>query len=540
MLVRLRPLAVGLVLTTALAVAGEPVDLDAVTRIREEGFRRSQVMETLRVLTDEIGPRLTGSPQMKEANEWTRDKLAEWGLENAALESYEFGRGWSFSRVSVHMTAPRAMPLIALPKAWTPGTKKTVRGPVMRVDLDSEQDLEKHAGKLKGKILLLDDAADVSDGDSPELQRYDDVDLERIESFRIPGDRRRGGRSRWLKRWEFAKKRNAFLVEEKVLATIDASSRDGGKVRLGSGGSYTPGESAGVPALTMTIEHYNQLIRLLDHDHEVELEIEVDATFHDDDTLAYNTVAELPGTDLADEVVMVGAHLDSWHPGTGAADNASGCAVAMEALRILKAAGLKPRRTIRVGLWSGEEQGLLGSRQYVKRHFATRPEPEDEEQRALPERMRERTWPIQPLAGHETFSAYFNLDNGSGKIRGIYAEENAAARPIFESWLEPLHDLGADTVTLRRTGGTDHTAFNDVGLPGFQFIQDRLDYFSRAHHTNMDLYDRLQPDDMKQASVVMAVFLYHAAQRDELFPRRPMPQKPPEEEKEEEKKEEGD
>ena len=288
----------------------------------------------------------------------------------------------------------------------------------------------------------------------------------------------------------------------------------------------------------MSTEQYNLVTRLLEDDVEVELELDVRSRFHDDDLMAYNTTAEIPGGDLADEVVMVGAHLDSWHAGTGATDNAAGCAVAMEAVRILMALEVKPRRTIRVALWSGEEQGLRGSRAYVEEHFASRPETEDPDQLALPEFLRDTTWPLSAKAEHEGLSAYFNLDNGSGRIRGIYVEENAAAKPIFAAWLEPLADLGADTVTMRRTGGTDHMAFNGVGLPGFQFIQDGLDYRSQTHHTNMDVYDHLNAADMKQASVVMATFLYHAAMRDEMIPRKPFPEERPEDD--EKKTEEGD
>jgi hypothetical protein len=506
--------------------AEEAIDWDAVNRIRDEGFARSQVMETLRRLTDELGPRLTGSPQGQEASRWTRDRLAEWGLENAHLEAWgPFGRGWSFSRSAVHMKVPRETPLLALPKAWTPSPKKAVRGLAMKVKIESEEDFEQYRGQLKGKILFTAEARELEPAEEAAFQRRTQADLEQLAAFPIPGEPS-DYRERARKRWDLRRKLNEFLVEEKALATVDISSRDGGTLRLGGAGSREPAESVGVPAVAMALEHYNWILRLLDEEQEVGLEIDVRSRFHDDDLMAYNTIAEIPGSDLADEVVMLGAHLDSWHAGTGANDNAAGSAVMMEAVRILRALDLAPRRTIRIALWTGEEQGLLGSRAYVEQHLASRPESEDAEELKLPPYLRERTWPIAPKAKHQTLSVYFNLDNGSGKIRGIYGQSNAAAKPIFERWLEPFHDLGADTVVTRNTGGTDHLAFDAVGLPGFQFIQDQLDYSTRTHHTNLDVFDHAVEDDLKQASVIVASFVYHAAMRDEKFPRKPLPQKP--------------
>ncbi len=312
---------------------------------------------------------------------------------------------------------------------------------------------------------------------------------------------------------------------------MEPSSRLNGVVRVAGGGSWEPGQSVGVPALVMAAEHYNQILRLVEHGRPVELEIDIAARFHDGDLQAYNTVAEIPGTDKKGEVVMAGAHLDSWHSGTGATDNAAGSAVVMEAARILKALGVKPRRTIRFALWSGEEQGLLGSRAYVKQHFATRPESRDPQQQELPERYRDDTWPLDLKPEHARLAAYFNLDNGAGRIRGIYAEENVAVKPIFAAWLTPFADLGAGAVTLRATSGTDHVPFDRVGLPGFQFIQDKMDYRTRTHHTQLDTYDHLKRQDLMQASVIMAAFLYDAAMRPEPLPRKPLPQEAPKEEK---------
>lgn len=520
-----------LVVPFSMLEAEEPVDLAMVTRIRNEGLHRSQVMEIVSHLTDGIGPRLTGSPQLKEANEWTRKKLEEWGLADAHLEAYPFGRGWSFSKSSVRMVEPREAPLSAFPKAWTPGTDGPVRGVVMRADLKSEKDFEPYKGKLAGKILLLDAIEELEDADKPDFQRYSREELDDIAAFEIEEGRGEGWRKRALERLSLRRALAEFLTSEKVTATVEVSNRPHGIVRVTGGGSWELGENPGVPALVMAREHYSQIVRMLDAGRPVELEIDVAARFHDDDTRAYNTVAEIPGTDRRGEIVMAGAHLDSWHTATGATDNAAGVAVVMEAVRILKALGVKPRRTIRVALWTGEEQGYDGSLAYRKEHFATRPEPADPEQKKLPERYREDTWPLTLKPDHAKLSAYFNLDNGTGRIRGIYTEENAAVKPIFEAWLAPFADLGADTVTLRTTGGTDHISFDRIGLPGFQFIQDQMDYSSRTHHTHLDDLDHIRADDLKQASVVMASFLYHAAMRPEMLPRKPLPQEPPKKKK---------
>jgi carboxypeptidase Q len=523
-------LALLLLAPFSTAQAQGAVDLEMVTRIRNEGLRHSQVMETVTHLTDGIGPRLTGSPQMKEANEWTRKKLEEWGLANAHLEAYPFGRGWSFSKSAVRMVAPREVPLSAIPKAWTPGTEGPLRGEVMRVDLESEKDFEQYKGKLAGKILFLEGSRESEDPEEPGVRRYSREELDGLAAFEAEEEREEGWRRRAFERQNRRRAMAEFLSAEKVAATVERSGRLHGVVRVVAGGSWEPGESPGVPALVMSREHYNKVIRMLDAGRPVELEVDVAARFHDEDTRAYNTIAEIPGTDKKLEIVMAGAHLDSWHAATGATDNAAGVAVVMEAVRILKALGVKPRRTIRVALWSGEEQGYGGSLAYTKEHFATRPEPTDPEQKKLPERFREDTWPLVLKPEHARLSAYFNLDNGTGKIRGIYAEENAAVKPIFEAWLTPFADLGADTVTLRRTGGTDHVPFDRIGLPGFQFIQDQMDYSTRTHHTHLDDLDHIRADDLKQASVIMASFLYHAAMRPEMLPRKPLPQEPPKKE----------
>ncbi|MFL6197394.1 MAG: M20/M25/M40 family metallo-hydrolase [Thermoanaerobaculia bacterium] len=517
--------ALPLFLAPAFARAEEPVDLSMMTRIRDEGMHHSQVMDTVFHITDVIGPRLTASPQLKEANEWTRKQFEAWGLSNAHLEGYPFGRGWEWEGCEVRLVAPRGAVLVAIPKAWTPGTNGPVRAEVMKAKITEEKDLEEYRGKVAGKILLVDEAKEFTQPEEAQFSRYSQEELEKLADFNTDTEER-DWRAGAIKRWKLRRAVNEFMEKEKVAAVVEASGRVNGVVRVTSGGSWEPGESVGAPSLVMMAEHYNQILRLLDEGEKVELEIDVPARFLDGEGKAYNTVAEIPGTDKKDEIVMAGAHLDSWHAGTGATDNAAGSAVVMEAARILKSLGVKPRRTIRFVLWTGEEQGYYGSIAYVRQHFATRPETKDPEQLKVPERYRVDTWPLQLKPEHAKLAAYFNIDNGTGKVRGIYTEENAAVRPIFEAWLAPFADLGARTVTMRATGGTDHVPMDRVGLPGFQFIQDQMEYETRTHHTNLDTYDHLQKEDLMQASVVMAGFLYDAAMRSEPLPRKPLPQEP--------------
>ncbi len=507
--------------------AGERVDLDMIGRIRAEGLQRSQVMDTLWELTDVIGPRLTGSPAARAANDWTRQRFAAWGLADAHLEPFPFGRGWSYSHAYVRLVAPREAPLFAaVPEAWTPGTRGPVRGQLLRVKIEAEKDFEQYKGKLAGKILLLDEPLEQKEPSGGEFKRYDRAGLEALAEYEPPSQRS-DLRERARKRRALARARSEFFAKEGALATIALSPLENGIVRVMSGGSWERDAPDGVPGLAMASEPYDTLCRLLAEDRKPEVEIDVDAGFRDGAAEAWNTIAEIPGGDKRGEIVMAGAHLDSWHGGTGATDNGAGSAVVMEAARILQAVfketGGRPRRTIRFALWTGEEQGLIGSRDYVERHFARHPEPTDPAQKALPPFLRDDTWPLTVLPEHRRLDAYFNVDNGSGKIRGIYAQGNVAAAPIFAAWLEPLRDLGADTVTLRDTGSTDHVPFDRVGLPGFQFIQDELDYESRTHHTNLDVYDRARAKDLEEASVVLASFLYDAAMRPDPLPRKPLP-----------------
>lgn len=514
---------VTLAVWAGLSAAQEPVDWATVGRIRLEATRNSQVMETVWVMTDLLGPRLTNSPNMRRAETWAKETLETWGLANVHLDGFEFGRGWTFSRCAVEMTKPTEAVLLAFPKAWSPATAGRTVGEVVRVTLESEADLEKHRGKLAGKILLLDKPADIKPPEEPLFKRYKEPDLEALEQFSIRPPRDEEWRREARREWTFGRRRAEFLKAEGVLATVEVSSRDGGPVRVMGTPAYRPGFPEGVPALVMAAEHYNRLVRLVEKGEKVELAVEVEARFIDGDTKAYNVIAEIPGTDLKDQVVMAGAHFDSWHTGTGATDNAASCAVVMEAARILKSIGVKPRRTIRIALWNSEEQGFNGSRAYVCRHFACW-EPKDTPSDDLPEGLQDGERTLVRKRDFDKLVAYFNLDFGAGAIRGIFAQENLAVKPIFQAWLSAVEDLGAKTVSVRSVGGTDHLSFDRVGLPGFQFIQDGLDYMTRTHHTHLDVYDRLQREDLVKNSIILATFLYHAAMRDQPLPRKPLPQ----------------
>jgi hypothetical protein len=511
------------VVAVSARAANEP-DLQMQTRIRQEGFRNSKVMELAAALTDLIGARLTGSPEMKRANEWTRDKLRELGLANAHLEPFAFGRGWSYELCTVRMLTPDFEPLYGIPKAWSPGTNGPVRAKVAKVKLESKEDLDRNGGgKYAGMILFTADAREMKLHETPQSERYSEAQLGEMSGYAIPGARDAARSAEYTKRRAFRKALAEWAAAEKVLAIVDPGSGDEGTFTVQQSGSYKEGEPAGVTAVALAPEHYNRIVRLLEQNTPVELELNVATTFHDADRNAYNTIAEIPGSDKRGEVVMLGAHLDSWHSGTGATDNAAGSAVVMEAARILRAIGVTPKRTIRVALWAGEEQGLLGSRAYVAEHFGSRPEPSDPAERDLPLSMRKERPPLRIKPEHAKLAAYFNLDNGGGRIRGIYMQENAAVRPIFEPWLDAVRDLGATTLTMRNTTSTDHISFDEVGLPGFQFVQDELEYLARSHHTNWDTYERLQREDLMQAAVVLATFVWESANRPEMLPRKPWP-----------------
>ena len=580
---------------------------DAIARIREEGMEHSQVMETLSCLCDVIGPRLTGSPGLKRANQWTRDRMAGWGLTNAHLEAWgPFGRGWTLKRFSAQVIEPQTIPLLGCPAAWSPGLDKPLVADVVYLDPGTNTDFKMYEGKLKGAIVLAGRPREVTPRFEPLAVRLTEANLLRLAnagadnairySF-APGDRPAPRRPAPV-RFQTQLRTLSFLAKEQVALVVNPSMMGDGGTFLVAAASVPASDGRGTnagarparpwsanapaipPQVTLAIEDYNRLVRMIQKGEKLKMAVDLQVQFNDDDLMAYNTIAEIPGSDLKDQIVMLGGHLDSWHAGTGATDNGAGAVTAMEAARIIAALKLQPRRTIRLALWSGEEQGLLGSKAYVAGHFgyytnittaaATNlasasqlaanlapagplRSPKDSE-RPHPISMGEYPRPswlsssnrnppdARPAPGpasanssstrkfvrlqeYEKLSAYFNLDNGAGKIRGIYMQNNEAVRPLFRAWLEPFRDLGAETITASNTGGTDHLSFDEIGLPGFEFMQDPLDYDTRTHHTNQDLVDRVLPDDLKQAAVILAAFVYDAAMADDKLPRKPSSQR---------------
>jgi hypothetical protein len=514
----------------------ETLDYGMYQQIRDEGLKHSHVMEYASALDDDIGPRLTGSANLKHANEWTRDQFTAMGCSNAHLEDWgEFGMGWQQLNTWVRMTSPDIAVFIAQAGPWSPATNGAINAPAIWMDVKDEKDLEKYKGKLGGKIVLYGAMREVPPVDKPLWTRLDDAELKKLTEYPLK-PRGEDFMQQFMKRRALREKVRQFLVDEHALAVVMPSrdGRNGG----GSGGTIFDdnGTSLGpenykrehtnpLPIVVMAIENYGRVYRLLKAHVPVTLEMNVDTKFTGDHEHGYDTVAEIPGTDpkLKDEVVMLGGHLDSWASGTGATDNGAGTVVAMEVMRILNTLQVKPRRTIRVALWTGEEQGEFGSYGYVKQHFGEAPLSTAPDQLKLPEWMRKPAGPLQLKPDQQKISGYFNVDNGSGKIRGVFLQENASIAPVFAQWIEPLKDLGVSTLTMRNTGGTDHEAFDGVGIPGFQFIQDPLDYETRSHHSNMDTYERLSPEDLAQAAVVEAIFVYNTAMRDQMLPRKPLP-----------------
>ena len=569
---------------------------DPIVRIKDEGMNRSQVMQTLSYLSEVIGPRLTASPAAKRANEWTRDTLAKWGLQNAHLEAWgPFGRGWTLKHFSAQVVEPQDIPLIAYPKAWSPGVKVTpeaantpspkskknmslsppaqppgsvVTADVIYLDAKNEADLDKYKGQLKGKIVLISQPVEVKAVFDPLGTRRDEKNLLALANANPPGPGGgfgggggggggRGGagltqqerQQQLFQQTVFTAKRMNMLVDEGAAVAVDVSPRGtGGTIfvqqatvaqpipksaeemrTLARLNYYDPkAEAKMIPQVTVAVEHYNRMIRMIQQGEKLKMTVDLQVEYQDQDNMGYNTVAEIPGSDLKDEIVMLGGHMDSWQAGTGATDNGAGVAVALEAVRILQTVGLKPRRTIRVALWTGEEEGLLGSHAYVAQHFGKLEGGAgqfgggggfgggDGGGNRTPSKL-------TTLPEYEKFSGYFNLDNGTGKIRGVYLQGNNAVRDLFKQWLVPFGDMGASTITISNTGGTDHQSFDGIGLPGFQFIQDEIEYGTRTHHSNQDVFDRVQADDMKQAATIMAAFVYNTAMRDDKLPRKPAP-----------------
>jgi len=515
----------------------ENLDYTMYERIRDEGLAHSHVMEFASALADGIGPRLTGSPNLKRANEWTRDQFSAMGCSNAHLEDWgEFGMGWRQLNTWVRMSAPDTAVFIAQALPWSPSSHGPINGRAVWMDAKDEKDLEKYKGKLSGKIVLFGEMREVKAVDKALFERRDEANLKQLAEYPVHVGQQEDSFQTFIKRLEFREKVGQFLAAEHA-AGIVVPSRDG-RNNGGSGGTifddggsgmgwftYKREHAEALPIVVMAIENYGRIYRLLKANVPVTVEMDVETEFTGDHEHGFDTIAEIPGTDpkLKDEVVMVGGHLDSWASATGATDNGAGTVVAMEVMRILNALKVEPRRTIRVGLWTGEEQGEFGSYGYVKQHFGFVPLSTDPEQLKLPDFLRKPAGAVQLKPEQQKISGYFNVDNGSGKIRGIYLQENASVGSIFEHWMEPLKDLGVSTLTMRNTGGTDHEAFDSVGVPGFQFIQDPLDYGSRTHHSNMDTYERLQPDDLAQAAVVEAIFVYNTAMREQMLPRKPLP-----------------
>ena len=549
-------------------VAAEKVDTAVISKIKNEGLNNSQVMDILSYLTDVYGPRLNASPEYKEGAEWVAKKLASWGLQNIHFEKCApVSKGWTLKRFALNAIDPQPFPIIGYPKAWSPGVKGTVTGEAILFDAKTEADLQSFKGKLKGKFVLVSDAREVPAHFEADGKRLTDSELLRLANAapQAAGGRRFRGMpdfsrmspasrdsavrdmvrefmpdadsariARFLSQARGGGGQNItpqkleMCLKEGALVVFDIGRGDGGNLIVQSAtvpqtGGAAPGQRISVydakapqiiPQVTLAAEHYNRLVRMMKKDQKIKMEMVLDIAMTPADS-SFNVIAEIPGTDLKDEVVLLGGHFDTWHGGTGATDDCSGVAACMEAARIIKTLGLQPRRTIRLGFWAAEEQGLIGSSEYVKQHYAER------EGAAGASPMGGGTGELKKKAEFDKLSIYLNHDNGTGKIRGVYLQGNEAARTIFRTWLEPFASMGASTISIQNTGGTDHQSFDGVGLPGFQFIQDPIEYDSRTHHYTMDVYERLQPDDMKQAATIMAAFAYNAAMRDALFPRKP-------------------
>jgi hypothetical protein len=506
----------------AQAPAISQSDLAAIHQIREEGFdpKTSKVMEIISYLSDVHGPRLTNSPDIKEAAKWTTDKLNEWQLANVHLEKWgPFGRGWSNERTSVQVIAPHPFPLIAYAKAWTPGTNGPVTADAVFAPITKEEDFAKYKGQLKGKFVLTVPTPESPERFEPQARRYTDTELADLAKAEVPGagPNIEERIAQFRAQRDFQLKVQKFLLEEGVAAWIEPSRSDDGTVFVQQGGDRDKTKDPSPSRVAVANENYGRIVRMLEKKVLVSMLVDIQNKFYDDDLDSFNIIGEIPGSDKAkaDQIVMLGAHFDSWQSGTGATDNGAGSAVMLEAIRILKATGVKMRRTVRIGLWTGEEQGLLGSRAYIKQHFGdpNTPDPVTQLIKITPE--------------HAKLDAYYNVDNGTGKIRGVYLQGNDIVAPIFNAWMVPFHDLGMTTLTIRNTGGTDHLSYDAVGLPGFQFIQDPMDYDTRTHHSNMDVYERIQEPDMKQMAVIVASFVYLTANRDEMIPRKPLPKPVP-------------
>ncbi len=496
-------------------LAQDSPDAAITQKIKDEGMNHSKVMQTAFYLTDVSGPRLSNSTGLKNAQNWAVKELKSYGLTNVKLEPWgKFGKGWDIEKNYAAITVPYYHAIIAIPKAWTPGTNGPIKSEVVLIKADTTTNLDQYKGKLSGKIVIYDTNTPLAAGTNPDFSRRTDADLDEMAkaTAQAAGGNRRGGPAgnpqfaAAMRLRAFRTKLSTFLKDENVGLILSQARGTDGTVFTTNGASYADTAKAVAPELETSGEDYLRIVRLLKAGQKVEMEADIKTKFLTDDLQGYNVIAEIPGTDkkLKDQVVMIGGHFDSWHGATGSTDNAAGSAVMIEAMRILKTLNFKPKRTIRIALWSSEEQGLFGSKYYVLNHFGD-----------------SKTMQLRPE--QEKLSAYYNLDNGTGKIRGVYLQGNETIAPIFKAWLEPFKDLGATTLTIRNTGSTDHVSFDAVGIPGFQFIQDNMDYMTRTHHSNQDTYDRLVEDDLKQAATIVASFVYNTAQREQLMPRKELP-----------------
>ena len=481
----------------------EFVDLEMVYKIKQEGKSNSKIEDLSFWMTDFVGPRLTASQGKLEANKWVKGRMEKMGLQNVVIDEVrDFDRGgWDNKRTYIAMTEPYYVNFSATPKAWTGSTKGEIKGNAVLIDIKSEKDFDKYKDQIRDKIIVMPSSQTYEVDFEPLATRYTEDDLAEIEMESL-SSRRRGNfnYADYLKRRQFRNKISAFLKTEGAAVILNGSGEF--NVPRSNGASYKSGDNEPIPEINLPVEAHGRIVRLLKHKVDVSLEIDVQNEFSKSPQVT-NVMGEIVGVDpeLKEEIILIGAHLDSWHGGTGAADNASGCIVMMEAMRILKTLGVQPRRTIRVALWGGEEQGLHGSRGYVEKYLRN-----------------PKNYKLKK--GFEHFDVYLNMDNGTGKFRGIYLQQNEMVRPIFEAWMEPFHSMGMNTIAIRNTGGTDHQAFDPLGLPAFQFIQDEIEY-GRGYHTNMDTYERLIMGDLKHNAIVIASYIYHAAMRDEMLPRKP-------------------
>ena len=519
--------------------------LEVVGKIKAEAFDRSQVMETLEYLTDQYGPRLTASPEFQQAADWALGRMKGYGLSNVHAEPWgPFGRSWSLQDAALDMMSPRYSHLVSAPLAWSSPTQGAQTADVVyapihlpgnRFDLDKSKAAFKEyqaewKGKLRSKIVLITEAKAPKPSTNPLFRRYTAAELAELaqaptpavkrdispDEIKFPSDEDEAMKYRmslpsktmeaFYDRYdEMIDQRATFFHNEGVTGIIRADARaHNGLLFAEAAGPHDTKSPMAAPTFILPEEQYSRITRLLERKQTVSVRMNVQAKVGDRDIDSLNLIGEIPGQKKPDEVVMIGAHFDSWHTGTGATDNGAGSAVMIEVMRILKTLNVPLDRTVRIGLWSGEEQGLYGSKAYVKAHFGD-----------------PNTMQLKPEQAK--LDAYLNLDNGSGKIRGVYLQGNDAARPLFEKWLVPFHDLGATTLTLKNTGGTDHLSFDAVGLPGFQFIQDPLDYGTVTHHSDMDTFTHAIPEDLMQASAIIATLVYDIANRDEMFPRKPLP-----------------